>query len=134
MKTSEPSQSQRDELFRNMRSVVESFGVLQGFRKSDLEHDRTFLFHHWSGAPFVWVPYDNGTHLLSLVATHCRKRRIILSALETIDLNFEGARFFLARPFEFALQPFSRDALRDEVIAQLDSENSSGATQGACQP
>lgn len=134
MKTPEPSQSQREELFRKMRSVVESFGTLEGFRKSDLEHDRTFLFHHWSGASFVWVPYNNGTHLLSLVATHSRKRRIILTALETIEINFEGAIFFLARPFEFALQPFSRDALRDEVIAQLDSENGNGATQGACQP
>lgn len=108
-----------------MRSVVESFGVFEGFRKSDLEHDRTFLFHHWSGAPFVWVPYDNGTHLLSVVATDIRRRRIILDALDTIAIDFDGAKYFLVRAPHFALQGFCRDALRDEVIAQLDLRSSS---------
>jgi hypothetical protein len=134
LKTTEPSQSQREELFRNMRDVVKSFGVLEGFRESDLEHDRVFLFHYWSGAPFVWVPYKSGTHLLSLAASCSRKQRIILNALATIDLNFDGVRYFLARPHDFALQPFSRDALRDEVIAQLDSQSRVGTTHGACQP
>jgi hypothetical protein len=132
--TSAPSQGEREELLRKMRSIVESFGALEGFRKTDLEHDRTFLFEHWSGAPFVWVRYNNGTHLLSLIALDARRRRIILSALETIDLNFEGAIYFLAREPEFALQPFSRDALRDEVIAHFDFESGYGATHGACQP
>jgi hypothetical protein len=117
-----------------MRSIVESYGTLEGFRKTDLEHDRTFLFEHWSGAPFVWVPYNDGTHLLSLIALDARRRRIILSAIETIELNFEGARYFMARGPEFGLQPFSRDALQDEVSAQLASESGYSTTHGACQP
>ena len=131
---SQPSHTQRLQLFSTMQTVVKSFGTVEGFRKTDLEHDRTFLFEHWSGAPFVWVPYDTGTHLLALVATDTRRRRIILSALETIANNFGCAIFFVVRGPQLALQPFSRDVLRDEVIAQLDLQSDSGATHGAFQP